>query len=234
VLRFSRAALVAVALVLGLVASSTSYAARTPDLGSTDHPAVQKKKKPRPEVWKVRPSSGSVAGGTQVILRGKYFTGTRKVVFDRVPATEWEVLSDKRLRVVSPPHAEGLYRIWVTTKRGRAKPGAFDGFRYVDDTVPPPPPPLAPTIASISPDEGPIGGGTTVTITGTNFTADAEVMFGDRAATSVTVSSTTTITATSPSFPGILGGTVDVRVVTTVDTSPNTAADDFRYQGLLG
>lgn len=222
-LRSLRALVVAVALVVGFVVAPAQ---------AVD--ADKKKKPSRPEVWKVRPSSGSVEGGTEIILRGKYFTGTRKVMFDRVPATEFEVLSDKQLRVVSPPHAEGLFRIWVTTKRGRAKAGAFDGFRYIDDTVPPPPPPLAPTITAISPNRGPIGGGTTVTITGTNFTADAVVMFGDRAGTSVTVNSATSITVKTPSFPGILGGNVDVRVTTSVDTTPNTAADNFRYQGLLG
>jgi hypothetical protein len=224
VLRNSRVVLVVVALVLGFVASSGVHAAQT----------AEKKKPSRPEVYKVRPSSGDVAGGTVITLRGKHFSKTTKVVMHRTRVTDWQVISDKQLRIVAPPHPEGLYRIWVTTKVGRAKPGAFDGFRYVDNTVPPPPPPLAPAITSVSPNRGPIGGGTTVTITGANFTADSEVLFGDRAATSVTVNSATSITVKTPSFPGLLGGDVDVRVTTTVGTSPNTPADNFRYQGLLG
>lgn len=214
-------------MVLELVASSSAHA--------TD--ASERKKPSRPEVYKVRPSSGDTDGGTVIILRGKYFTKTKKVMFDKTPAASFKVISDKQLRVVSPPHVEGLFRIWVTTKQGRAKPGAFDGFRFIDDSVPPPPPPpppLAPSITGLSPNRGPIGGGTTVTITGTNFTAGAEVTFGGRAATSVTVNSPTSMTVKTPSFPGILGGNVDVVVTTTVGDSPNTAADNFRYQGLLG
>ena len=125
----------------------------------------------------------TIDGGTEIFLRGKHFTRTKQVMFDKTPATEFEVISDKQLRVVSPPHAEGLFRIWVTTKQGRAKPGAFDGFRYVDNTVPPPPPPLGPTVTGLSPKQGTIFGGTTVTITGTNFTACHEVMFGTSTAT---------------------------------------------------
>jgi len=60
------------------------------------------------------------------------------------------------------------------------------------------------------------------------------VLFGDRAGTSVVVNSATSITVKTPSFPGLLGGDVDVSVTTSVDTTPNTAADNFHYQGLLG
>lgn len=221
-LRSLRALLVAVALVLGLAAPVHAMDA-------------EKRKKPsRPEVYKVRPNVGDVDGGTVVILRGKFFSKTTRVFMHKTPVTDFEVLSDKQLRVVTPPHPEGLYRIWVTTKVGRAKPGAFDGFRYIDNTVPPPPPPLAPAISAISPNRGSIAGGTTVTITGVNFVAGSQVFFGERAATSVTVNSGTSITATTPSFPGLLGGNVSVRVTTPIGTSPDTSADDFRYQGLLG
>lgn len=205
-----------VALVLGLVASSTTYAAET----------AEKKKPSRPEVYKVRPSSGSIDGGTVIMLRGKFFTGTKRVMMDKTPVTEWQVLSDKQLRIVAPPHAIGLYRIWVTTKQGRAKPGAFDGFRYIDDTVPPPPPPLNPTVTKLTPKQGTFFGGTTVTITGTNFTAGTLVTFGDSAASSIVVNSATSITVTSP--PHSLG-TVDVRVTTAIGTSANVPEDDFTY-----
>ena len=50
----------------------------------------------------------------------------------------------------------------------------------------------------VSPNSGPGAGGTSVTITGTNFTGATAVTFGGTAATSVTVVSATSITATSP------------------------------------
>src|SRR5262249_5077390 len=45
----------------------------------------------------------------------------------------------------------------------------------------------APTVSSVSPNNGPAAGGTGVTITGTNFAAGATVTFGGAAATNVVV-----------------------------------------------
>ncbi len=56
----------------------------------------------------------------------------------------------------------------------------------------------APTIDSVSPNFGPLTGGTAVTITGTNFVSPATVTFGGVNATSVIVVNSSTITAVSP------------------------------------
>ena len=55
-----------------------------------------------------------------------------------------------------------------------------------------------PTVTSVSPSSGSSGGGTAVTITGTNFVSGAGVTIGGVAATGVTVVNSTTITATTP------------------------------------
>ena len=83
-----------------------------------------------------------------------------------------------------------------------------------------PPPPM---VTSISPTAGPAAGGTTVTITGTNFSG-ATVMFGT-AATSITSNTGTQITAIAPAG----SGTVDVTVTTAGGTSATSAADQFTY-----
>ncbi|HEY5832676.1 IPT/TIG domain-containing protein [Streptomyces sp.] len=67
----------------------------------------------------------------------------------------------------------------------------------------------------ISPNQGSTGGGTTVTITGTNLTGTSAVRFGTKQATGVTVVSPTQVTAVSPSGTG----TVDVTVTTPGGTS---------------
>jgi hypothetical protein len=85
---------------------------------------------------------------------------------------------------------------------------------------------LAPTVISISPHSGPTTGGTTVTITGTNFTAVTAVDFGALAATSFIVNSTTQITAVSPAAPV---STVDVTVLTPGGTSATSPGDQFTY-----
>lgn len=58
--------------------------------------------------------------------------------------------------------------------------------------------PTAPRVASVSPSSGVAGGGTSVTITGTNLTGTTSVTVGSSPATSVTVVSDSTITATTP------------------------------------
>ncbi|MEV7790750.1 IPT/TIG domain-containing protein [Streptomyces sp. NPDC087512] len=60
----------------------------------------------------------------------------------------------------------------------------------------------------ISPNQGSTGGGTTVTITGTNLSNTSAVMFGSKPATNVTNVSPTQVTAVSPSGTGTVGVTV--------------------------
>jgi hypothetical protein len=77
-----------------------------------------------------------------------------------------------------------------------------------------------PTVTAISPSAGTIFGGTTVTITGTNFTGTTNVIIGGEIALDIVVSNNTTITATTrPRAVGI----VDVVVTTPggTATGPN-------------
>ncbi|MFB7460709.1 MULTISPECIES: IPT/TIG domain-containing protein [unclassified Streptomyces] len=60
----------------------------------------------------------------------------------------------------------------------------------------------------ISPNQGSTGGGTPVTITGTNLSNTSTVMFGTKPATSVTNVSPTQVTAVSPAGAGAVGVTV--------------------------
>ncbi len=83
----------------------------------------------------------------------------------------------------------------------------------------------APAVTSIDPLGGPTGGGTSVTVTGTDLAAATSVDFGSAPA-AVTEDSDTSITVTSP--PGVLGS-VDITVTTAGGTSATSAADQFTY-----
>ncbi|WP_198134517.1 fibronectin type III domain-containing protein [Geotalea uraniireducens] len=83
-----------------------------------------------------------------------------------------------------------------------------------------------PTVTGISPSSGPVAGGTSVTISGANFTSATAVTFGSTNATSYTVNSATQITATSPAGSA---GTVDITVTTAGGTSATGASDQFTY-----
>ncbi len=86
-------------------------------------------------------------------------------------------------------------------------------------------PPPTPTLTAVSPSSGPIAGGTTVTITGTNLTGAAAVDFGPTAATNLSCTST----QCSVTSPAGAAGIVDVTVTTSGGTSAKTSADQFTY-----
>lgn len=84
---------------------------------------------------------------------------------------------------------------------------------------------VAPTIARVWPAEGPVDGGTAITITGRGFSDDATVTVGGTDAAGVTVVSATTITATTPAGAA---GPADV-VVSMPGPVSDTAAGAFTY-----
>ncbi len=85
---------------------------------------------------------------------------------------------------------------------------------------------VKPTVSSVSPNSGVAAGGTSVTITGTNFAAGATVTFGSTAATNVVVVNSTTITATTPA--GTAGA---VTVTVTVNSQSGSLTNGFTYVG---
>jgi len=137
------------------------------------------------------------------------------VSFGGEPATPVTVTSSTQIDTVTPAHAAGVVDVWVTNLDSQLATLA-SGFTYV---LPPP------TISGVSPTTGPIGGGTVVTITGTNFQNSATVTFAGVAATSATVNSSTRIAATTPAHAA---GTAAVNV-TNPDAQSATLPGAFTY-----
>jgi len=88
-----------------------------------------------------------------------------------------------------------------------------------------------PTITSITPDFGPVAGGTSVTITGTDLASASAVKFGTVPAASFKAESETKITAVAP--PSATVGAVDVTATTIAGTSTTTRDDRFFYEGCV-
>jgi hypothetical protein len=91
----------------------------------------------------------------------------------------------------------------------------------------------APTVTSVSPATGPYTGGTSVVITGTDFTNASNVSFGSTVlgSSSFVINSPTQITAAAPTgTPGL----VNITVTTSKGTSATSSADDFTYSALPG
>ena len=159
-------------------------------------------------------------------------SNTTEVLFDGVPASfdigtfssyhcipysYWGII----LFVNPPSHPAGFVYVTVITKEGVLTTSDRWRFLYV----------APPTVTSVSPASGPLAGGNTVTITGSNFTsmnggyAVQRVSFGTTTA-SFKQNSDTSVTAVVP--PGS-PGTVDVMVFTLGGGSVISPADQYTY-----
>lgn len=168
---------------------------------------------PVPIVSSVEPSGGSSSGGTSVTITGLNFTGATAVRFGSTNARSFTVNSERSITAVSPGGG-GIVDVTVSTPEGTSATSAADQFQY-----------SGPFITNVEPHGGPISGGTSVTITGVNFTNVTAVEFGSTNSKSFTVNSPTSITAVSPAGTG----TVDISVTTFEGTSLNSSADRFMY-----
>ncbi len=173
----------------------------------------------RPAVTSVSPDAGPTTGGTTVTVTGTGFAPGAEVDFGTTPSGSVTVDSGTQITASSPPASSGPVDVSVTTSQGTSPNGQGDVFTYG-----------APVVDSLRPVSGPTTGGTSVTITGTGFTRDATVDFGPTAASSVTITSDTSLTAVSP--PGG-SGVVDVTVTSPAGTSATQGADQFAYSDQL-
>lgn len=173
---------------------------------------------PPPVVTAVSPATGPVAGNTLVTITGTGLSGATAVKFGTVKNTSPITrVSADTITVKSPAHAPGAVHVRVVTPCGTSAIATGDTFTYVP----------APTITAVSPQKGPTGGNTAVTIFGTRLSGVTAVKFGTaRNTTPVTQVSGSKITVRSPAHAA---GAVHVRVVTPGGTSAIATGDTFTY-----
>jgi hypothetical protein len=176
---------------------------------------------PPPTITTLTPTSGPVAGGNDITINGANLTSTTTVTVGGVAATNLRYTANATTTPASvtitatvPAHAAGLVSVVVTNPDGQKASG-----NYTYNA-------LAPTVSAVSPASGPSVGGTTVTITGTNFASGATVVFGASPAASVTFVSATSLKAvTAGTKPG---GALNV-IVTNPDGSSGTKTGAFTF-----
>jgi hypothetical protein len=170
-----------------------------------------------PSVTAILPNTGSTAGGTNVTISGSNFVTGATVSIGGVAATSVVVVSAGSITATTGAHAAGPVSVVVTNPDTQS--GALaNGFTYTA-------PLSAPTVTSVSPNKGTRSGGTSVTVTGTNFVNGATVSFGGVSATSVTFVSATGLTAVTPAH---VQGSVSV-AVTNPDGQTGTQANGYTY-----
>jgi hypothetical protein len=149
-----------------------------------------------------------------VTISGANFAEGATVTVGGVAASNVRLVSSTSIQATTGARAAGAADVTVTVN-GRSSTLA-SAFTYV--ALPPP------TISSISPSSGSTTGGTTVTLTGTNFASGATVSIGGVAATGVRVLSSTSLRAVTGAKPA---GAADV--VVTVGTQSATLARGYTY-----
>ncbi len=169
------------------------------------------------------PMTGPATGGTSVTITGtntNFVQATTTVTFGGAMATSVTVNSATSITAVAPPAANmaasSTVNVVVTT--GSETATATAAFTYIVAN--------APTITNIRPAYGPTGGGTTVTITGTNFAADSTVSFGGTPGTVVGIPTATSIAVTTPAGAA---GAVNVAVANPTAGTSVTATNAFAY-----
>jgi hypothetical protein len=171
-----------------------------------------------PAVTAVSPTSGSIVGGTQVVIMGSGFSAASAVNFGTTPADSYSVLSDNAIQAYAPAQAAGTIDITVTTPSGTSGTSSADHYTYTADSLP--------TVTGLNTTSGPTAGGNAVIITGTNFSDVSDVEFGVYSALNYYVNSTTQITAQVPAQPA---ATVDVTVTNPAGTSATSSSDHYTY-----
>jgi hypothetical protein len=180
---------------------------------------------PKPTLTAITPPDGTSLGANRVTLTGTGFLANgasqNAVRFGGTSATGVVVQTDRSIECTVPPGTSGLtVSVSVTNVNGTATlPNAY---RYH----------ARPTLTNLSPQSGPLAGGTSVTLAGTGFQVDSpgtnRVTFGGRPATAVSVLSDIRLTCVTPA--GAAPGAVDV--VISNDNGANSLLDAFTYSSV--
>lgn len=170
---------------------------------------------PPPSVTTLSPPSGSTAGGTQVTIYGSNFTGASAVRFGSAQ-TNVVTVTETYVTANAPQAPAGTVDVQVNGPAGWSAKVSTAQFTY-----------LAPKVTGVSPNNGPVAGGTLVTVSGKRLSGATAVQFGGVQATVVSATDDE-VTAHSPSVAA--GGIVPIEVV--LSTGPTAPAPGVTFQYL--
>lgn len=173
-----------------------------------------------PKVTDVSPNSGHAdGGGVTVTVTGSGFYAVLYVEFGDIQAAITQV-TPTAITVVAPGHNPGSVSVRVVGSYGTSAATSAATYTYLA--------PPAPQVTGVSPATGgDAGGGTRVTIRGTNLSGALAVRFDRTIGKSLTVVSPTELVVTAPAHAA---GIVNVTVLTVSGASAAAAYATFTYQ----
>ena len=152
---------------------------------------------PELKILKVLPPRAPTTGGISVILQGSGFlhgvadtaTGAKKkttLKFGSNVSQDFTVIDDTTIDARVPAGKAGLANVTIENDNGLF---VCDGcFTYYEELF----------LKTAEPKNGPSRGGTEVTVTGTGFTNEVQVLFGGFSAPKVTLNDSTSMTVVAP------------------------------------
>lgn len=170
-----------------------------------------------PTFLAITPAVGTIDGGTAVTITGSGFSNGTTVTIGDTAATSVVVAGDgQSLTAVTAAHAVGVVPVVVTNGVGLTVT-QNDAYTYQGP---------APVVSAVSPRVGPIAGGTTILIYGSNFSPGFNVTVGGVPATDLWLDNG----VISARTPAGTQGPAEV-TVTNVDGTSGTRSPGFYYQG---
>jgi hypothetical protein len=164
-----------------------------------------------PTITSVSPTAGPLDGGL-LTINGTNLAGATAITVGGSTCSPVTMPSATQIICTLPAHAAGTVDVSVTTPGG----SVTDSGAYTYQALP--------TITSVAPSAGPLIGGSTLTITGTDLTNASAVTVGGNACTPYTVVSATEITCL---LPAGTAGSADVAVTTPGGSATDPAAYDY-------
>lgn len=141
------------------------------------------------------------------------------MTFGGAAAAAVTVADATELQATTPAHVAGMVTVAVTNPDSQMATLA-NGFTYTDSLA----------ITGVSPTQGPVTGGTMVTITGINVRPSASVSFGGVVPSVLTYVSSTELQVTTPAHTA---GTVDIVVTQNPHKQSATLASGYTYTDSL-
>ena len=145
-----------------------------------------------PTFSSINPVSGSISGATSITITGTNLIGTTGVTIDGTSVTSLNVVTATSITAQTPAKSAGAKTVVITTPGGTAT--SVDSFTYIG----------IPTISSITCDinansspASALGGGSTLTINGTNLSSST-VQIGTVILSSLLTNTATVITCNTP------------------------------------
>lgn len=165
-----------------------------------------------PTITSFTPTSGPVSGGTKVTVTGTNLCVPTAISFGSYAfAGQATANATCTTLTIASPQATSSGPVAITVQTASGSATSTQTFDYTA---------VAPTVTSFTPTAG--APGTSVTITGTDFTGASNVYFGTTAVSSFTVKSDTEITTTVPSGLGTTPVTISVENAGNKGTSTGT------------